>query len=741
MRFMNIKSWLVSVLALALAACGGGGGGAGGDPVLGGGTGSTPTTPVSGLIVTLSAPSVVNTGTATVTATVTALDANNNTVKGVPVTLAADNNGVVTIQGAAGSVTGDNGRLLASVGIGADQSNRSITLTASSGAVSGKATLRVVDAPTGTVPASIDVIAAAPVVGTGGDEVRITAFVKDANNNALSNAPVAFRTDTGVLSSVSTVTNSAGVAAATLSAGQDKSNRTAVVTVSSATTSGRIELPITGTTLTLQGPTSLLLGKSASFDVVATDSKGNVIPGIAVTGSSALGNPLVAASGTTTGTNGSVRYTYTASTAGSDTLVFRGAGATVSPQAPLAISSLDFEFVSPAASTSIPVGTATPVTVRLLSGGVPVSGQTIAFAATGGTLSAASAVTQVGSGQATVQISSSSAGPLTVQASVNLGGTVSSTTLPLVVVGTVPSKLVLQINTTALAPNSAGSTTHQARLLAKVTDSAGNPVQGQTVNFTRLVDPSGGNLLQVSDVTDANGQASVNYASGPQSTASNGVVLGASVAGFPAASGQASLTVNQAALFIALGTGNVIGNINPQTYQKDWTAYVTDANGIAVNGATLTIKAIPSHYRTGAMVLNLVTRTWVYASPIWECPNEDGNANGILDLTPVSEDDNNDGVLWPGNVVSVTPGTAQTVNGLSSLSLIYAESYAPWLRLDLTVSTTVAGTESANTTNFLVTGSAPDFSEAGGPPAGSISPFGALPTAAALASGKCQQLL
>ena len=34
--------------------------------------------------------------------------------------------------------------------------------------------------------------------------------------------------------------------------------------------------------------------------------------------------------------------------------------------------------------------------------------------------------------------------------------------------------------------------------------------------------------------------------------------------------GTATLTVNQTALFIALGTGNVIQNLDTQTYKKDW---------------------------------------------------------------------------------------------------------------------------------------------------------------------------
>ena len=81
-------------------------------------------------------------------------------------------------------------------------------------------------------------------------------------------------------------------------------------------------------------------------------------------------------------------------------------------------------------------------------------------------------------------------------------------------------------------------------------------------------------------------------------------MLSGTVASAPSVTGTASLTVNQTALFIALGTGNVITNVDTQTYRKDWVVYVTDSNGVPVNGVTLTIKAIPVGYRTGRLAWN-----------------------------------------------------------------------------------------------------------------------------------------
>jgi len=749
---MTIFKRLISTLGLtallALTACGGGG------PLVesttGTGTG-TGTVTASDLSLSLSAASLVNTGATTVTATVTALDANRNTVPGVAVTLSVNSDAVLTVQGTAGSVTSTAGTLLATVGIGSNRTNRTITVTATAGSVTKTASLEVVSAAVGTTPKSIEIIAASTTVGTGGDGVLITAFVKDENNNALAAAPVTFSAKTGTLSAVSSVTNAAGAATASFASGVQRNNRDATITVTSGTVTKDLTLRIDGTKLTLSGPTSLIVGNTAIFDVVATDSKGNPISAVAITPSSSLRNAISPSAATLTNSSGQARFSYTATNAttadSSELLLFSMEGASISPSPALSISSQDFTFVAPAINASIEAGKAVELRVRLRSNSVAQAGKPVTFTATSGVLSPApTALTSDGTqlacdgsgsavpaGVACVMLTSSSAGPVTVQATTKAAdGTSTSTTVPLVVVAKQPTNITLQISPTAIAPNTSAASGNTATVQAKVVDASGNPVQGATVNFTRITDNSGGNLLQASAVTDASGQASVAYRSGGQSTANNGVVLQAALADFPAVTPpQASLTVNQSALFIALGTGNAISNFDSQTYKKDWVVYVTDANGIPVNGATLSVKAIPTHYLTGRMVLS--GQLYVYSGPIFQCRNEDANTNGILDA---GEDDNGDKQLWPGNVIAITPGSVQTSNGVATLTLLYAESYVPWVRLQLTASATVAGTESKTSTEFVVVGVAADFTATGGPPAGLVSPFGESPKAGAV----CTQL-
>jgi hypothetical protein len=464
--------------------------------------------------------------------------------------------------------------------------------------------------------------------------------------------------------------------------------------------------------------------------VKATDSKGAVIPNAEVSVASSLNNGLSATS-VTTNAQGTATVDYTATNSGIDSLSLAALGAKAGTS--LQISAANFTFVSPAATTQVVVGTSQPVSVRYLSNGVPQSGIAVNFAATAGTVLPASVVTD-STGTATTAVQSNTASPATIQAT--LVGVTAQATLPIVFVATAPARLVLQVAPTAIGPNPGGATAQQAQLLATVTDANGNPVTGATVNFNRVADPSGGNLSQASSVTDTSGQASVQYIAGGLTTASNGVQVRATVSGSsPSVFGDASLTVNQSALFIALGTGNTISNLDPQTYKKDWVVYVTDANGVAVPNITLTIKVLPLEYGKG--VLEWQGTVYGYkAGATYFCPNEDLNYNGILDGagTLGTEDTNGSGVLEPGNVISVTTsatgtsastGTVRTdATGRATIALIYAESYAPWVRVKLRAEAVVTGTESSKETAFTVVGVSTDFTVQANPPAGVVSPFG-----------------
>jgi hypothetical protein len=134
-----IKRLAAVLLGAALAACGGGGGDAGAPP-FGGGGGGGGTAATADLILELSKATVANTGSDSVIVTVTALDASRNTITTAPVQVTADSDAIVTSPNA---TTGADGKLQATLTIGANRSNRVITVTATSGAVTKTASVQV----------------------------------------------------------------------------------------------------------------------------------------------------------------------------------------------------------------------------------------------------------------------------------------------------------------------------------------------------------------------------------------------------------------------------------------------------------------------------------------------------------------------------------------------------------------------------------------------------------------------
>ena len=198
----------------------------------------------------------------------------------------------------------------------------------------------------------------------------------------------------------------------------DRSNRNIVVTALSGTISSNIPVAVVGTTISVTGSTALQLGGSAAtYSVRALDSSGNAIVGAVLTASSAVGNSISPAS-LTTDVNGNASLTYTPVNAGSETLTISGLGA--SGTLAVNVSSVNFSVVSPIANTNVNVGANQAIVVRFLSGGAPVVGQTINFSTTRGTLVPANGVaTTDANGDATVTVSSGSAGPATITAQIH----------------------------------------------------------------------------------------------------------------------------------------------------------------------------------------------------------------------------------------------------------------------------------------------------------------------------------
>lgn len=579
------------------------------------------------------------------------------------------------------------------------------------------------------VPASVEVLTSSTTLQSTGETVDITAFVKTSGNVAIANQVVTFNADSGLLQNVTATTDSNGVASAKLAAGSNKANRDIVVKVTSGGVSGQVVVSVKGIQLALAGELALKLGTSTKYTLKLVDGTGKAVSGAPVAVSSALGNALSEGS-VTTDAAGTATFVYTATKAGDDMITAQSLGTSV--QQTVVVSAVDLAFVSPAASTLIPVGTTQIFTMRYLNGGSGVAGKMVSFSTTrGGLVSSSTAVTNA-SGEASVSVSSSSAGPATVVAVIDGVGRAS---ISADFIAQTPSAIVMQSSLGAIPPNSSGSSSSQSTIEATVRDAAGNLVTGKAVNFNIVSDVSGGYLSTATVNTDQYGKAKVQYVAGTSSTAADGVVISGTVVGTSIAS-NVKLTVNAKALFINIAYGNTMTNLDETTYSKPFSIYVTDATGNAVGNQQVTVSVIPNSYMKGWLALQ-ASAGWSYSSgaPTFFCRNTDTNRNGIYDPA-VFEDANGNGVwdtgelretspLKPGNVVVASPGLLTTdSSGRATFALQYGEQYALWVNVDLTAKSVVAGTESRTTQSFLLSMLADDATDTKSTPANAISPFG-----------------
>jgi len=277
-------------------------------------------------------------------------------------------------------------------------------------------------------------------------------------------------------------------------------------------------------------------------------------------------------------------------------------------------------------------------------------------------------------------------------------------------------------------------------------------VEGRAVNFT-LTDNTGGNLSVTSSITDQFGQASTSYIAGASPTASEGVIIIATVEGEPSidcAGGEAinngcavKLTVALKRVFLSLGTGNKIGILDDATYSYPYKVLATDINGAPIPNTEVVLSVVATGYLKGYYQqiegAEGDTGGWtpiVTAPPASSkdpyCFNEDQNRNGLLDK---GEDRNQNGRLEPGGVVTFAPGAGSEVegstvkvktgsNGYADLSILYAKEMANWVTVELTARSSVSGSGDKASVEVTLGGSADDFNNAKSSPPGRTFPSG-----------------
>lgn len=718
MRF--IKFLAGAGLVSLLVACGGGGsvGGGGSSP----GTGSTST--AASITLTSSAANISTAAgatNATVTITAEVRNSSGTGVSNEPITFTADSGALTNASTSTGTgaATGVSlGRATALLSAGTDKSPRDITVTVTVGSVTSKIVVPVISSAS-----SIEVLSSAVSLPSGSDaSVTITALVKNSANNGIAAEPIRFSADSGVLQNAASVTGANGTATVLLSVGANKAQRDITVTATAGAISKTVVVPVSGTTVSVAGSSSMLLGETNNYTVSVKDSNGAAVGNVEVTLASSRGNTISPAKATT-GSNGTTTFAYKAVNGGSDILTATGAG--VSSQQTVLVNSENFAFTVVAGG---PVSTAgnQALTVKYMRNSAPVQGELVYFSSTRGIVSPTSGVTNA-AGEVSVVASSSTAGPATISA--QLASTKTVTTSIVNYFAAEPNTITLQANAAAIPPNAAGTSTSTAVLTAIVRDESGNPVQGATVNFTLVADTSGGTLTPGTAVTNADGRVTASFIPGATTTGQNGVVIMATT---KKANGSlvspikpAYVTVSTRALFITISTSNTISNRpNDDTvYMKPFSVLVNDAAGAPVVGQSVSLMVWPTRYAKGVM-----DKDPAFLTPFWKkvvaatCDNEDINRNGFLDP---GEDGNNDLVLQPGNPGTLAPATVTTDStGYATFNLYYGEQYALWTEFEITAGATVAGTESRTVTQPFWAPAMLSDSTSEATPAGYVSPFG-----------------
>ena len=169
--------------------------------------------------------------------------------------------------------------------------------------------------PGGAAVAGVTVLASSPSLPSdSGQTLTIQAIVRDTNNVAMDGVTVIMSSDSGTLTVTNPVTDQSGIVTALLNGGGDPTPRSITVTADAQGVTGSVSVNVTGTDISITGPSSLPQGGTESYTVVLLDAAGNGIGGATVDVSSANGNTLAAAV-LTTDASGQARVQVTATAA------------------------------------------------------------------------------------------------------------------------------------------------------------------------------------------------------------------------------------------------------------------------------------------------------------------------------------------------------------------------------------------------------------------------------------------
>jgi len=567
---------------------------------------------------------------------------------------------------------------------------------------------------------------ATSVNSDGSNPVTLTATTLSSGNALLSGQTLTISTTAGQVSTSSITTDTNGQASIIFSSGATRTNGTATITVAttSGTASASIPIQITGSTLSLtSSATSAATGSPVTIAAVAKDAGNNVVSGQTLRYSiaaSSTGSGTLSATAGTTDFSGATSFTLTGTAGGNvDVLVewLNTAGATTTSKTvtvTFAASAGTFSVVTPSFSPyPVSIGINQNVVIN-----VPATVSSIRYASTLGTWVGGTSVLTVanpGTGTDTrTFVPGNNAGNASVQIDAldATGAVISTANFIFSITANAASAISLQSNVSVVPPSS-GTTSSTATFTAKVIDAIGNPVGGAPVQFTLVNSTGTGETLSPviasTNTTGALGEAQTTFTAGT-STSQNAAVK-AMVVG-TALSATKMIVVGGTVGSIAIGVSDKQASINSDTsYELPVTVLVSDSNGNAVSGATVSLSLWPVTYYYGyrdidcKAVLSGLFHSGA-ATP-YSHANEDANRNYLIDAGEDTDSPGNlgaDGLLTPPQADGGTiPATVTTgADGTATFKYVFLKKYANWLTVRLTASTTALGNPTATSDIYLL---------------------------------------
>lgn len=594
------------------------------------------------------------------------------------------------------------------------------------------------------LPDTLDVRIVSDVnsIETGGTEVaNITAYVLDEDNNAISGQAITFRSSGGVLQNVDGTTNENGEASAVLRLLQDFRRQDITVTAQADTFSAEVLIAATGSELTVSGPDQVAFGSDVELNITLIAGDEEAISNQEITIVSAAGN-LITPSTVTTDPDGRATVVVNSDN-GSDTISVQALDGTVEKTHGFVLTENLLSFPLSTYNAELPVALSNDIEVTWTRNNQPVVGELLRFSITAGQITSASTVLTDSEGQATITITSSSAG----SAEINVQGIndlAANTKLDVEFVAINPATLTLSGSPTRV--DTAGT----SEIKARVVDVNGNPVKNRSVNFTSA-DLRGGQLSPASATTDSDGLARVYFTAGNNPTEIDDIEIVAEVVG-TAINDNLPMTVVKRVLNITIGTSNEI-LVKPlgTQYAMPFIVQVADGSGKPLEAAQVELSIRPIWYGKGHMTLASangiefadaldpnawVATHWRRAASSINCVSEDVNGNRVLDA---GEDINGNGTLDPqdpsaltavdgGDYATINGGVLETdKNGSGFFELLYPASNSDWGRVEITARAQDLGAEAEDSfvTTLRLPGS--ESNDVINEPANAFSPYGLVP--------------